>query len=74
MLPEYRARGVGTVLLRHLAKIAIERDCARMEWVALDWNTPAIEFYLNKVGAKALDEWRIFRLEGEGMRAFGEEK
>ena len=43
--PEYRQRGIGKLMLKHLAKIAVERGCPRLEWVALDWNEPAIEFY-----------------------------
>ncbi|TPX66615.1 hypothetical protein SpCBS45565_g04387 [Spizellomyces sp. 'palustris'] len=70
--PEVRGKGVGTVLLKHLAKVAVEKDCARVEWVALDWNTPAIDFYVHKVKATPLDEWRIFRLTGDALKEFAE--
>ena len=59
--PEDRGKGYGRVLLIHLAKIARERGCGRMEWAVLDWNEPAIEFY-RKLGAKPMNEWTVFRL------------
>lgn len=63
VLPEYRRRGVGTKLLAALAGCALSSDCARLEWMVLDWNQPAIDFY-RSVGALALDEWTMFRLNG----------
>jgi GNAT superfamily N-acetyltransferase len=65
--PEERGRGVGRQLLVHLARIAVERECGRMEWSVLDWNTPARDFYF-KLGAVAMDEWTVFRMTPE---AFG---
>ena len=59
--PEERGRGVGRRLLARLAQIAVERDCGRMEWSVLDWNTPARDFYFN-LGATAMDEWTVFRM------------
>ena len=59
--PEMRGRGYGRALLVHLAKIARDHNCGRMEWAVLTWNDPAIEFY-KKLGAMPLDKWRIFRL------------
>jgi len=64
--PEARGSGVGTALLRHLAGIALDRDCGRFEWAVLDWNTPAIDFY-TAVGAESLDEWRIRRVTGDAL-------
>jgi GNAT superfamily N-acetyltransferase len=64
--PEDRGKGYGRALLIHLAKIARERRCGRMEWAVLDWNEPAIEFY-KKLGAKPLDEWTVFRLTRDGI-------
>ena len=61
---EHRGVGIGTALLRHLARLAVERDCARFEWAALDWNEPALRVYRG-IGAKSMDEWQTFRLEGE---------
>ena len=59
--PEDRGKGYGRALLIHLAKIARERGCGRMEWAVLDWNEPAIQFY-KKLSAKPMDEWTVFRL------------
>lgn len=64
--PEHRGKGYGRALLVDLAKIAHERSCGRMEWAVLDWNEPAIEFY-RKLGARPLDEWKIFRLNRDGI-------
>jgi GNAT superfamily N-acetyltransferase len=64
--PEVRGKGYGRALLVHLAKIARERGCGRMEWAVLDWNDPAIQFY-QKLGAKPMDEWTVFRLTREGI-------
>jgi GNAT superfamily N-acetyltransferase len=64
--PAERGQGIGRQLLAHLAGIAVERDCGRMEWSVLDWN-PARDFYF-KLGATALDEWTVFRMTPE---AFG---
>lgn len=64
---EYRGKGIGTTLLSYLAKLAIERDCNRFEWVVLDWNEPSIQFY-KSLGANPLDEWITYRLEGDALR------
>lgn len=63
VVPEWRGRGVGRRLLAHLARIAVERGCGRLEWAVLDWNEPAIGFY-RRLGARVMDEWRICRLTG----------
>jgi GNAT superfamily N-acetyltransferase len=64
--PEYRCKGIGKALLSHLAGIAVERGCPRFEWVALDWNRNAIDFY-EKLGAKKMHEWQIFRISGDKL-------
>jgi GNAT superfamily N-acetyltransferase len=64
--PAARGAGVGTLLFRHLARLAVERGCGRMEWAALNWNEPAIRFYTN-LGAERLDDWRLFRLAGNAL-------
>ena len=66
--PEHRGRGVGAALLCYLARVAVERDCARMEWSVLDWNEPALGFY-RALGAKPMDEWTVQRLDGEALAA-----
>lgn len=67
VLPEMRGRGLGKVLLAYLAKLAVERGYGRFEWAVLDWNTPAINFYLAQ-GAVMMDDWRICRVTGEALR------
>ncbi|MGH8200640.1 MAG: GNAT family N-acetyltransferase [Steroidobacteraceae bacterium] len=64
--PEARGRGVGKRLLAYLARTAVERRCARLEWAVLDWNEPSIGFYRG-LGALPMDEWTIFRLTGEAL-------
>jgi GNAT superfamily N-acetyltransferase len=64
--PEARGRGIGKRLLTHLARIAVERRCARLEWAVLDWNEPSIGFY-RSLGAVAMDEWTVFRLTGDAL-------
>jgi GNAT superfamily N-acetyltransferase len=64
--PSHRRSGVGGALLARLAAIAVARGCTRLEWAALDWNTPALDFYV-KVGAARLDEWKVHRLDGEAL-------
>src|SRR4051812_42502560 len=70
--PQHRGKGYGRALLVDLAGIARERDCGRMEWAVLDWNEPAIQFY-RKLGAKAMDEWTVFRLTGDGISELAQE-
>lgn len=64
--PEARGSGLGKALLQHLAKLAVERDCARLEWWVLDWNEPSIGFYKG-LGAKLMDEWTVMRVDGDAL-------
>jgi GNAT superfamily N-acetyltransferase len=64
--PAHRRRGYGRALLRHIARIAQARGCGRFEWMALDWNAPAIAFYTS-LGAVEMAEWRLFRVTGEAL-------
>ena len=64
--PEFRGRGLGKALLAHLAKLARERGCGRVEWAVLDWNTPSINFY-KSLGAVPLSDWIVFRLTGDAL-------
>jgi len=66
VVPSRRGHGVGKLLLTHLASIAVERRCGRMEWAVLDWNESAIGFY-KRLGASMLDDWRICRLTGDAL-------
>ena len=72
VLPEMRGRGIGRRLLAELARLAVERDCGRLEWSVLDWNEDAIRFY-RSLGAKPMDEWTTFRLVGEGLERLADE-
>jgi GNAT superfamily N-acetyltransferase len=60
--PHARGCGYGLAFLRHLAQLAVERKCGRLEWSVLDWNTPAINFY-RRLGAVPLADWTVFRLD-----------
>ena len=62
--PDARRNGAGEAILRFLASEAVKRNCARMEWVCLNWNTLASDFY-EKRGAVHLDEWRTYRVTGQ---------
>ena len=64
--PAARGRGVGAALLRHLARLAIERGCARFEWSVLDWNEDAIRFY-RSLGAVGMADWTIQRVDGAAL-------
>jgi len=64
--PAARGSGLGKALLAHLAALAVERDCARLEWAVLDWNAPSIGFYQN-LGAKLMDEWTVMRVDGDAL-------
>ncbi|HKZ73347.1 MAG TPA: GNAT family N-acetyltransferase [Steroidobacteraceae bacterium] len=66
--PAARGHGVGERLLAHLARIALERGCGRLEWWVLDWNEPALGFY-RKLGAEPMDEWTVHRVTGSALEA-----
>lgn len=67
--PEWRGNGFGKALLTYLARLANNRGCGRMEWAVLNWNKPAIKFY-KSLNARPMDEWTIYRLSGEALKAF----
>ncbi len=71
VIPEARGKGYGKKLLKKLAEIALDRGCKRVDWSCLDWNKSSIEFY-KSIGAKALDEWTVYRLEGEPLKNLAE--
>ena len=66
--PELRRHGIGRALFVHVATLAVERGCGRLEWAVLDWNDPAISFY-KSLGARPLDDWTTFRLTGDALQA-----
>jgi GNAT superfamily N-acetyltransferase len=65
--PEFRGRGFGRRLLTHLAAVAVDRGCARLEWAVLDWNRRAVDFY-QAMGAVPMNEWTVFRLSGDALQ------
>ena len=68
--PEFRARGYGKALLKHLAQICDREGYGRLQWWVLDWNSPAIEFY-KSFGAEAMDEWTVYRTSGQALKNLG---
>ena len=68
--PEFRARGYGKALLKHLAQICDKEGYGRLQWWVLDWNSPAIEFY-KSFGAEAMDEWTVYRTSGQALKDLG---
>ena len=68
--PEHRGHGIGRALLKAVARVAVERNCGRLEWSVLKWNEPAIRFY-QSLGAKPLDDWTMYRLTGEALADTG---
>ena len=71
--PEYRGHGHGKALIKKIAAIACERGCGRLEWSCLDWNTPSIDFYLS-LGAEQMNEWTVYRFEGESLSSLADGK
>jgi len=69
--PDYRGKGAGKAMLKKIAQYAVERRCGRLEWSVLDWNQPAIDFYLS-IGALPQNEWVRYRLEGNALLNFAE--
>lgn len=70
--PAFRGRGIGRMLLRHLAGLAIARGWGRMDWTVLAWNTPAIGFY-ERLGAHILPDWRTCRVTGRALEELARE-
>src|SRR5712671_5901596 len=66
VLAEHRGSGIGRMLLAHLARLAVERGCGRLEWAVLDWNRDAIKFY-ERLGARPNSDWTVYRLAGEAL-------
>lgn len=67
VIPEHRSNGLGKLLLSHVANIALERGCGRLEWSVLDWNENAARFYKG-LGAEVMGDWRTFRMDGDALR------
>ncbi|MBF5026340.1 GNAT family N-acetyltransferase [Planobacterium oryzisoli] len=69
--PAYRGKGYGKALLIELSRIAKSKNCGRMEWSVLKWNTPSIEFY-KSLGAKEMEEWSVYRLEEDELKSLAQ--
>ncbi|MDP6356254.1 MAG: GNAT family N-acetyltransferase [Planctomycetota bacterium] len=69
--PEFRRRGIARALMAYLADVAVQNNCGRFEWIVLDWNKSAIDFYQG-LGATVLDDWRICRLDEDGFAGIAE--
>jgi len=65
--PEHRRGGIGRLVMEHLANLALDRGHVRLDWVALEWNEPALNFY-EQLGARRLDDWKMLRLEKDGIK------
>jgi hypothetical protein len=63
----YSVKGFCDTLFKRVAQIAYDENCGRMEWIALEWNEPALNFYRSR-GAKLLDDWRLLRFNREDLR------
>jgi GNAT superfamily N-acetyltransferase len=70
--PEFRSKGIGKALLRHLARRCITEGLPRLEWWVLDWNEPALRVY-RSIGAVPMEEWTVQRMTGEALRQLAEE-
>lgn len=71
VLPEKRGRGYGKALLKYVARLAVERNCGRMEWICLDWNESALSIY-RSMGSEPLSEWTVQRLDEQALKRFAE--
>jgi GNAT superfamily N-acetyltransferase len=67
----FRGKGLGKLLLKFMAHLAVERNCGRLEWSCLDWNKPSIDFYIAQ-GAKAMNDWTVYRVSGEQLKELAE--
>ena len=69
VIPEKRGLGYGKALLKYVAKLAVQRNCGRMEWICLDWNEPSLRIY-HSIGAVPMSEWTVQRLDEQALKAF----
>ena len=69
VIPEKRGLGYGKALLKYVARLAVERNCGRMEWICLDWNESALEIY-RSIGAVPMSDWTVQRLDGQALKSF----
>ena len=69
VIPEKRGLGYGKALLKYVAKLAVQRNCGRMEWICLDWNEPSLRIY-RSIGAVPMSDWTLQRLDEQALKAF----
>lgn len=69
--PDFHRRGIGRQLMEAVARIGVKNNCGRFEWTALNWNQNALNIY-RKMGAQAMDEWVLFRMNAKAMRNYAE--
>ena len=69
VIPEKRGLGYGKALLKYVAKLAVQRNCSRMEWICLDWNEPSLRIY-RSIGAVPMSDWTLQRLDEQALKAF----
>lgn len=69
VIPEKRGLGYGKALLKYVAKLAVQRNCGRMEWICLDWNEPSLRIY-RSISAVPMSEWTVQRLDEQALKAF----
>ena len=69
VIPEKRGLGYGKALLKYVAKLAVQRNCGRMEWICLDWNEPSLRIY-RSIGAVPMSDWTVQRLDEQALKAF----
>lgn len=69
--PDFRGKGLGKTMLACLGNIAVERGCGRLDWWCLDWNKSSIDFYI-QMGAKPMDEWTVYRVDGDNLQKLAE--
>ncbi|TFG38942.1 MAG: GNAT family N-acetyltransferase [Candidatus Aminicenantes bacterium] len=72
VLEQFRGKGFGKLLLTYLARLAMEKNCGRLEWAVLDWNEPSIAFY-KSLGAKTMNQWIINRVTGESLEKLADQ-
>ena len=69
VIPEKRGLGYGKALMKYVAKLAVERNCGRMEWICLDWNEPSLKIY-RSIGAVPMSDWTVQRLDEQRLKEF----
>jgi hypothetical protein len=72
IVEEERGHGIGKQVFMVLSRISKLLDCARLQWLVLDWNAPAKAFYEESIGAELQDDWRLMRMDRAGIARLAE--